>query len=337
MSAWSPALRWFMLRALLLLATLLAPGCGYVTYNVPLAELQRLSHLPPSQRGNHVRVYTPGLVPVATPEVQVAAAPSAAPPGPPSVPPALPDAMAASEPIDLPTRPEVFDQFDSQSDPLAPPAFVSVNLAPPVPTPRPALPLRVRPAPMRIPLPAAGRPSVPPASLGHISAPRALPVHGAAYAVHGVGGPHHWGGTSVSHHSGGGGGGAAVSALVGAVVVVGLMVAIAEASEPTPFDGWVRTSSDHVLQLAYPSGPTREVRLCDLKPADTIGVRSALLYSTGGLVERIESATSIPSAAPPPRLTTPPTSVPVPPPRPAATPSPPSPTPPFTSHSNPSS
>jgi hypothetical protein len=319
MTAWFPALRWFVLRALLLLATLLASGCGYATYNIPPAELQRLSQLPPSQRGNHVRVYTPGLVPAATPEAQVAAAPpalpAALPPAPPSVPPPLPDAGAGSEPIDPLIPPEVVDLSDSQSDPLSPPAFVSVNIAPPMPMHAPRPPLHVLPAPAR-PL-AVGRPSVPRPSFGHIPAPRAFPVHGAAPAVHGVGGHPHVGGGL--HHSGGGGGGggAAVGALVGAVVLVGLMVAIAEASQPTPFDGWIRTSPERALQLVYQSGSTREVRLCDLKPADTIGVRSASLDDMDGSVQRLESATSSPPTTQPPRLTSPP--VPAPPLAPAVT------------------
>jgi hypothetical protein len=332
MTAWSPALRWFVLRALLLLATLLAPGCGYATYNIPPAELQRLSHLPPSQRGNHVRAFTPGLVPAATPEAQVAATPAAlpaAPPSaPPSVPPPLPDAVAGSEPIDSPIPPEVVVLSDSQSDPLSPPAFVSVNIAPPAPThARP--PLHVLPAPTR-PL-AVGRPSVPRPPLGHIPAPRAFPVHGAASAVHGVGGHPYVGGGL--HHSGGGGGGAAVGALVGAVVLVGLMVAIAEASQPTPFDGWIRTSPEQTLQLAYQSGLTREVRLCDLKPSDTVGVRSASLDDMDGSVQRLESATSSPPTTQPPRLALP--RVPAPPSAPAAPPPPSPPAPRFTSNPDP--
>jgi hypothetical protein len=328
MTAWSPALRWFVLRALLLLATLLAPGCGYATYNIPPAELQRLSNLPPSQRGNHVRVYTPGLVPTATPEAQVAAAPAAllaAPPSaPPSVPPPLPDAVAGSEPIDPPIPPEAVVLSDSQSDPLSPPAFVSVNIAPPAPVhARP--PLHVRPAP--------ARPLGP--SFGQVPASRAFPVHGAAPTIHGVGGHPHVGGGAGLHHSGGGGGGggAAVGAVVGAVVLVGLMVAIAEASRPTPFDGWIRTSPEQTLQLAYQSGSTREVRLCDLKPSDTVGVRSAQLYDMDGTIQRLDSAASTPPSTQPPRLASPP--VPAPPSTPTVTPSQRSPAPRFTSDPDP--
>jgi len=56
MTFWSPLSHWFTLRVLLLLAMLLAPGCGYSVYHLPPAELQRLTQLPPSQRGNYVRV-----------------------------------------------------------------------------------------------------------------------------------------------------------------------------------------------------------------------------------------------------------------------------------------
>ena len=316
----SPVLRWFVLRALLLLATLLAPGCGYATYNIPPAELQRLSHLPPSQRGNHVRAYTPGLVPAATPEAQVAATPAAPPP---PVPP--PDGVASGEPIDAPIPPEVVDLSIPESDPLSPPAFVSVNLAPPVPMHRQAPPLPLRPAPAHLPPLAVARPRLPPPSLGHIAAPRALPVRGGAPAVHVGGHPHLGGGLHSSGGGGGGGGGAAVGALIGAVVLVGLMVAIAEASQATPFDGWIRTSPEQTLQLTYESGRAREVRLCDLKPADTIGVRSAQLDDLDGSVERLESAGSSPPATQPPRLASPP--VPAPLSAPAATQRPPAPRP----------
>jgi hypothetical protein len=326
MTVWSPALRWYLLRALLLLATLLAPGCGYATYNIPLAELQRLSQLPPSQRGNHVRVATPGLVPVAT-SLEVIAAPVASPPAPPAVPPPPPEATAESEPIDPSIPPDMVDLSFTQSDPLSPPAFVSVNIEPPMPmvsvrsaplarVQPPAPPLHVRPAPARMPPLAVGHPSAHGPLLGHIPAPRALPVRGSAPAIHAIGGHPHLGGGS--HHSGGGGGGAAVGALIGAVVLVGLIVAIAEASQPTPFDGWIRTSPGQTLQLAYPSGSTREVRLCDLKLADTVGVRFAQLYDTNGTVERLESAATAPHPAQPPRPASPPASVPTS--RPAVTP-----------------
>ena len=64
---WLPLLRWFAVRVLLLLAVMLVPGCGYTTYNIPPAGLQRLVQLPPSARGERVRVYTDGVVPVVTP------------------------------------------------------------------------------------------------------------------------------------------------------------------------------------------------------------------------------------------------------------------------------
>jgi hypothetical protein len=298
MSGWSVTLRWFLLRALLLLATLLAPGCGYSTYNIPLAELQRLSHLPPSQRGNHVRVYTPGLVPAATPELEITVAPVAAPaalpdalsPAPLPFPSPPPEAATESEPINPPIPLEVVDISVPQFDPLSPPAFVSASAAPP--------------APARMSTPIAGRPSLPRPSLGHVSAPRAFPVHGAAPAFHASGGLPRLGGGG--HHSGGGGGGAAVGAVVGAVVLVGLMVAIADASQPTPFDGWISTSPEQTLQLIDRSGSTREVRLCDLKPADTVGVRFASLDDMNGSVRRLESAASTPPTTPPPRLAAPP-------------------------------
>jgi hypothetical protein len=289
MTAWSPLLRWFALRLLLLLATvLLAPGCGYSTYNIPPAELQRLTRLPPSQRGNHVRVYTEGLVPAVTPNPPVVAVPPAPPPQP--MPPP-PEAAATSELADSPVPVEEIVVVEPTE-----PAVV-LDITPPRFVPMP--PPRVRPALPRLPPPVAVRPSLPRPSPGHISVPRAIPrvpvsaVHGSAPVVHAGGG--HLGGPSGFHHVGGGGGGggnAAIGVLVGAVVLIGLIAIIASASQPVPFDGWIHTSPEHPLHLTYKSGVEREIRLCDLKPADIVSVQSAVIYDTDGTVNRLESATS---------------------------------------------
>lgn len=299
MMAWSPLLRWFVVRALLLLATLLAPGCGYATYNIPPAELQRLAQLPPSRRGEHVRAYTDGVVPAATPSPPVATPLSVSPPAP--LPPSQPSETVGGQEIVESMQAETVDVAAAETG--DPPIIVSVDLSPPrfVPAPAP----RVRPAPARPPLPVVTRPPpltvarpnvVPPV---HVTAPRALPRapvsagHGTAPLGHAGGG--HMGGSLASHHSGGGGGGAAVGALVGAVVLVGLIVAVAEASKPVLFDGWIRTNADRPLHLGYKSGAKREILLCDLRPADVVGVNSAVMHDTDGAIERLESAASPPS------------------------------------------
>ena len=299
MAPWLPLLRWFAVRALLLLATLLAPGCGYSTYNIPPAELQRLTQLPPSLRGEHVRVYTPGVVPAATPNPPVAAAPPVPQPAP-----SPPEAAVNSE---LQGTAVPADEVSADVvEPVEPPVVVSVDLALPVPPTAP--PLHARPAPVRLPPPVIARPNPRPPVPGHVAPPRAVPhlsgSHASAPTFHASGG--HSGGLSGSHHSGGGGSGAAVGALVGAVVLIGLVAAIAETSEPTPFDGWIRTSPEHPVHLLYRSGWQRDFRLCDLKPTDIVDVRSAVMYDTEGAIERLETA-SAPSA-PPPRLASPPAS-----------------------------
>jgi hypothetical protein len=276
MTAWLPLLRWFTVRALLLIATMLAPGCGYSTYNIPPTELQRLVQLRPSQRGQHMRAYTDGVVPAAMPNPQAATAPSPLPPAPP--PPSQPPEGAPGQQVVESVQAEVVDV--PEVAPADPPVVVSVDLAPPrfVPAPVP----RVRPAPAMAPV--------------HVTAPRALPRaplsagHGAAPIVH-TGG-RHVGGALASHHSGGGGGGAAVGALVGVVVLVGLMVAIAEASQPVLFDGWIRTSPDHPVHVTCKSGEKRRILLRDLKPADIVDVHSAVMYNTEGAIEHLESAAS---------------------------------------------
>jgi len=277
----------------------LACGCGYSTYVVAPAELQRLAQLPPALRGDHVRVFTPGLVPVAAPNPPVVTAPPTPPPPQQPAPP--PDAVVNGEVVADPGPAEVI--YGPESEPPEPAVVVAVNVAPP------AQPLRARPAPARLPPPPAGRPSAPPPSLGPVAPPPphspAIPGRGSAPAVHSPGGHFHPVGLSTSHHSSGGGG-AAVGALAAAVVLVGLVAVIADASEPEPFDGWIRTSPEHTVQLTYASGATRDVRLRDLKLADTIGVRSAVLYSTGGSVERLEIAASIPPAVQPARPASPP-------------------------------
>jgi hypothetical protein len=306
MIAWSPVFRWSAMRVLLFLATALVPGCGYSTYVVPPAELQRLAQLPPARRGDHVRVYTPGVVPVTTPMPPVAAVPVPPPAPQPTLPP--PGPVANGEPTGDPAPPDVV--YDPDPEPSQPAVVVAVDIAPPGP------PLRARLAPAR-PLAIAGRPGVPTPSVGHggptsvARLPSSLPARGSAPAFHPGGGHVHSGGSGI-HHSGGGGGGAAVGALVGAVVLVGLIAAVAESSEAPPFDGWIRISPEHSLHLAYQSGATRDMRLCDLKPADAIGVSSACLYSTGGNVERLENAASVPQSAPAPRPVPPPARVPVP-------------------------
>ncbi len=68
------------------------------------------------------------------------------------------------------------------------------------------------------------------------------------------------------------------------------MVAIAEASQPAAFDGWIRTNPDHPVQLSYKSGWTRALRLRDLKPADIVEVRSAVMVDTDDSIEHLESA-----------------------------------------------
>jgi hypothetical protein len=299
MPAWSTLFRWFTLRLLLLLATLLAPGCGYSTYNIPPAELQRLTQWPPSQRGEHVRVYTPGLVPATTPAVAVTAqvpTPTVQP-----APPA-PEAMVPGERVDgsIPAG----EVYLPEPEPTAPPVVLSADIAPPdfVPVP----PVRPRTAPTRFPPPASARPSVRPPVSGQVIAPRAIPhlppsaSPRAAPVVHASGG--HMGGLHGPHHAGGGGGGAAVAAVVGAVALIALVAIIAENSEPKPFDGWIRTFPEHPVKLTYTSGLQREVRLCDLKPADIVGVSSAVLHDIHGSIEHLESAPSnMPTARPPER------------------------------------
>jgi len=296
MSARSALLRWFTLRLLLLLATLLAPGCGASTYNIPHVELQRLTQLPPSQRGEHVRVYTPGLVPVATPTPAVAAAPAV--PAPPTPEPTV-DGQRVDEA--LPAG-EVYLSAPESPDP---PVVLSVDLTPPAFVPLP--PAHPRPVPPRIPPPAVARPSLRPPVPGHAIAPRAvphLPVYassGARPVIHASGG--HVGGFHGAHHGGGGGGGAAVGALVGAIALIALVAILAENSEPRPFDGWIRTSSEHPVKLTYSSGLQRQVRLCDLKPADLVDVNSAVLENMDGWIEQLQSAPSnAPTARPPERL-----------------------------------
>ena len=83
-----------------------------------------------------------------------------------------------------------------------------------------------------------------------------------------------------------------MGALVGVVVLVGLMVAIAEASQPVLFDGWIRTSPDHPVHVTCKSGEKRKILLRDLKPADIVDVHSAVMYNTEGAIEHLESAAS---------------------------------------------
>jgi hypothetical protein len=304
MPSWSILFRWFTLRLLLLLATLLAPGCGYSTYNIPPAELQRLTQLPPSQRGMHVRVFTPGLGPATTPTPAVAASPAIPPLAVQPAPPA-PEAVVNGELVDgsLPAGEVYLHEPESP----APPVLLSVDITPPAFVPVP--PVRPRTAPTRFPPPAFARPSMRPPIAGHGVAPRAvphLPPSASPRAVSvGHAGGGHVGGLHGSPHAGGGGGGggAAVGALVGVIALIALVAIVAESSEPTPFDGWIRTFPEHPVKLTYTSGLQRQLRLCDLKSADIAGVSSAVLQDIDGSIEHLESAPSNAPAARPPERT----------------------------------
>jgi hypothetical protein len=111
-----------------------------------------------------------------------------------------------------------------------------------------------------------------------------------------------------------------LGAVLAVVVLVGLIAIIAEAAEPgPPFDGWIRTSPEHPVHLEYAAGRKREVPLCDLQPADLVGLREARLYDSDGIIERLETVAAptppvsrpqpVPAPAParPPVPVTPPT------------------------------
>ena len=211
MSAWSPPIRWFVVRLILVLVALLAPGCGYNTYSIPPAELQRLTQLPPAQRGNHVRAYTPGLVPAATPGPPVAVVPPGPPPALP-VPP-VPDAAVNGELVGDLVPPDVVAMPASEPTDSASGRVRRCCATRFVPSPAP--PVRPRPAPARMPPPTATIPRAPPATAGHVTPPR-LPSsapHVSAPSIHVAG--RHPGALSTSHSSGGGGG-----AAVGVVAVL---------------------------------------------------------------------------------------------------------------------
>jgi hypothetical protein len=110
-----------------------------------------------------------------------------------------------------------------------------------------------------------------------------------------------------------------VGALLAVVLLVGLVAVIAEAAQPEEtFDGWIRTSPEHPVHLEYAAGRRREVRLCDLQPADLVGVRTATLNNFDGVIERLETAAN---QAPPVSQSRPmPAPAPVQPPVPAAAP-----------------
>lgn len=278
-----------------LLAALLAPGCGYNTYNIPSAELQRLAQLPPSQRGNHIRVYTPGLVPAATPDLVPAAIPnspmpSALPPPPSPTLPALPqsDTGMSGELAKEPAP--VVDVATPGVEPANPTLVVAVDGAPPPFAPLPAPAPRTHP-PARLPPPAVALPRQapnirPPSSASRTHAPSTHVTGGHRGTSSG---PRAFGG-----RGGGGGGSVAVGAAVGAVALIGLVAILADANTKAPFDGWVRTSSDHPLIISYWSGWEREVCLCDLKPTDLVGMQSAVMYDTAGAIEELEAAGSNP-------------------------------------------
>jgi len=361
----------FAVRSLLLAAILL-PGCGTSIYTIPPAELQRLTQLPPSQRGDHVRAFTPDVVPknVAPPSQPVALPnpPPVAPVQQPVLTPPPPEMVATAE---LPPDPFGPDEIDLPEPPMPgivvavdagprapahpstaqarpsppartpPPAAARTSVPPPAPgrIATPSAPARASvptSAPSRIATPSvAGRASVPPAAPGHFAPPAATPhlpvspVRTSVPVSRPTGG--RLPGSSHSFHSGGGSPDAVVGAVVAVVLLVGLIAVIAEASQPGPsFDGWVRTSPEHPVRLAYGSGREREVRLCDLQPADLVGVRAATLYDADGIIERLETAADQPPAvsqpfpapapapARPPAPATPPTRPAAPPPVPRA-------------------
>ena len=285
----------FTVLSMLLLGVMLLPGCGSSSYTIPPAELQRLTQLPPSQRGAMVRAFTPGVVPkqVAQPNPPVAAVPPSLLPTPPAptLAPPPPNVPASGEIVDDPFGPDPVDLPDL--GPPAPAIVVSVDVGAPAPYPPAA---RVRPSPA---------PRTPPTAPARIAAPTATPHspgfsgRGSAPTPRPAGG--HSTSSSASHHSGGGGAEAAVGVLVGAVLLVGLIAAIAEAADPGPsFDGWIRTAPEHPVHLEYALGPERKVRLCDLRPADLVGVRTATLYSFDGKIEQVQTVeTRLPPPAAP--------------------------------------
>ncbi|MGA7741703.1 MAG: hypothetical protein ABSF35_04365 [Polyangia bacterium] len=334
-------------------------GCGSSSYTIPPAELQRLTQLPPSQRGDHVRAFTPGVVPMqvappSPPAAVVPPSPSATPPSPPSAtsavepppPPPLPDTAAGG---DLPPDPFGPDEVDLLApEPPGPAIVVAVDAGPRAPVHPPAAPARPSPAP-RISPPAPARTSVPPPAPGHVVAPPApartsvpppapariaapattprlpaSPARGTTPVPRGSGG--HPRGSSVSFPSGHGKGDAVAGAVLAVVLLVGLVAVVAEAGQPGPaFDGWIRTSPEHPVHLEYAAGRERKLRLCDLQPADLVGVRAATIYDLDGNIGRLETAAdrpplaSQPRPAPAPEPARPPVPV-TPPTRPAAPP-----------------
>jgi hypothetical protein len=79
------------------------------------------------------------------------------------------------------------------------------------------------------------------------------------------------------------------------------------------------------VHLEYAAGRERKLRLCDLQPADLVGVRAATIYDLDGNIGRLETAAdrpplaSQPRPAPAPEPARPPVPV-TPPTRPAAPP-----------------
>jgi hypothetical protein len=332
MSAWTPPIRWFSVRLILVLVALLTPGCGYNAYTIPPAELQRLAQIPPARRGNHVRAYTSGLVPVPTPVVVT-------PPGPPPaiVPPGAPAALPVPPVRDAAVNGELVGDLvppDEVAMPATEPTdsavVVSVDVVPPRFVPSPAPPVRPRLAPTRMPPPAVAIPRAPPMAAGHVTPPR-LPSsapHASTPSIHVASG--HSGASHTSHSSGGGGGGAVVGAVVVAVAVIGLIAILAEANVKDPFDGWVQTLPEHPVTISYRSGQRREVRLGDLKPTDIVGMQYAVMYDSAGAIERLEPAGGGPLPAQPTQQAPPPARPPVPKPatdQPRPPPAVPSPTP----------
>jgi hypothetical protein len=278
-------------------ATALIAGCGSVAYRVPGIEVQRLAQLDPMSRGDDVRV-----VPRAAP-LSPSTAVAFEPPPPPSivVPPPPPDPPAftpAPAPAPAPgarepdTLPETYDE----DLPAPPPAAVDVAVEIDLPVGgRVAPPVRARPIYLTRPAPAPRRMPAVPVVVVSAGGWRGVPVH-----VAGRSGPprpiatggQRGGGLRVGGRHGGGGSGA-TAAVVGVVAVIGLVAALAIAAEHTQkiaeahaFDGWVSVEPTHVIHLHYLGNRVRSVPLCDLDPADTVGLRYAVLRAADGIIQR---------------------------------------------------
>jgi hypothetical protein len=126
-----------------------------------------------------------------------------------------------------------------------------------------------------------------------------------------------------------------LGAVLAVVVLVGLIAIVAEAAQPEPaFDGWIRTSPEHPVHMEYAAGREREVRLCDLQPADLVGLRAATITDFDGSIERLEAAADRPHPVSPPQSA--PAPAPVRPPAPATPPARPAAPPPVPQAASPS-